>query len=156
MGLQFPEQLIVKLVSDSDQRPLANIATWVQLHAPRKNGYTLGPKVTDINGSALFTRKEAELEVERSMHFFLMDHACLLNECDETIRIEVPSSEQVTAAVQAHHNYKEAMGISLDTILTLERVENGRIQPTAQAVCLDKTTPLVEVGIRVLVKDQRP
>ncbi len=138
-ALRFPECLIVKVVEQGTDRPIAGIAVGLTLHAARKNDYNLLPGLTDSAGLVRISRAWVEKAIAEIAGFFVMDYSSRIEECSSTATIEVLSEHDLSAVVAARQLYAEAppMGIapSAGQLIT---AENRDYEPRVVTVTLDR------------------
>lgn len=95
----WPSVIKLKVVKKDDGRPLERrILVHMQVVSPRKNSYSLPPKLTNERGEITIAKKEAEEAVRSAMSESPMDYSCSLNECGK-IRVLIDGPRQLARRV---------------------------------------------------------
>lgn len=79
--MDLPTEIRVRVVLGREETPLPEVAVLVNLIAPKKNKYSVGPKLTDSLGEAIFTMTSILGEIAEMRRQFPMDYSSSIHEC---------------------------------------------------------------------------
>lgn len=150
----FPETLVVIAIDSQTGSPVPEIALSLRLEAKRKNDYWVGPKITDANGKAEFTRTACEKEISTAQRMFLMDYYGDLSSCGPHGHIHLLKEENLIRMIQQYEQTPEFWGIGFDEPETLfaalRRVKNRNFEATDVTVRSSEILkkPAVTINLR--------
>jgi hypothetical protein len=147
--MQFPDELIIRVVEQGTKKPQPGIALLLTLRARFKNDYNY-PVLTGPDGRAIVSKRRVLESIDLDRRLFLMDYSSSLEECGSSLRIQVCSQEEVERMVEAMRTWQKASGILDEEIESFRRSLNRRFSPVDQEVVLD--TPSMEAHVEIEVR----
>ena len=93
--MKFPKNLMISILSQ-DNKPIlqSDIMIVINLIAPRKNNYHLGPFFTNNKGVVFLTEKDLQISAQAEAETGLMDYLPYV-ECSDEVEIEIFNYENL-------------------------------------------------------------
>lgn len=113
--MNFPEQVIFRLVDNKTKKTVQNIAVLLILYAHKKNNYSIEAKISNNNGEVIFTKKDCLEGIKSSKSFYLMDYASSLEECLSQISLKILSRKTIDFVIDDRKNNKDIYSGYWDT-----------------------------------------
>lgn len=95
---KFPDHICISILSNG--KPLAKVLFYVIVISKQKNNYTLGPFLTDDLGKFNLLKELVIKEINIAMTEFPMDYSSSLEDCTNTIVIEIDGKESIEKSIQ--------------------------------------------------------
>jgi len=142
--------MVIAQLSDTGT-PVEGVAIVLRLFARSKNDYYVGPKITDVNGQASFSREECVRAIQRAQQMFIMDYVGTLETCRPVLEARLHPSPQIAKMLELYKSYPEFWGQAFDDPAslfgTLATVRNGEFE---EAQVSGNETQILEVPELVL------
>jgi len=87
----MPEKMV--FVVETDREALQGMIVYFIFHTPKKNDFTVGPKVTCSAGEITLTKESVEEVLEKNHRDFPMDYSGVLCDCNLLSVVLEPKSE---------------------------------------------------------------
>lgn len=95
---KFPDHICISILSNG--KPLAKVLFYVIVISKQKNNYTLGPFLTDDLGKFNLLKELVIKEINIAMAEFPMDYSSSLEDCTNTIVIEIDGKESIDKSIR--------------------------------------------------------
>lgn len=138
--MNFPEQVLIKVVDARTRLPVPHLAMKITLFAPEKNNYTI-PLISNSSGIASLTKEHVQHSLEEDWKLFPMDYASRLEDCSPEIEIRTCSPEDVRATIDAMRLLGLAATSSADLVRAFDHAINDRYSPTKKRINVEETNP---------------
>lgn len=103
--MDFPNLLTITTVDSGTGQPVRDVALLLWLFPMRKNNYAVGPKITNEEGIACFSRSDCEHAISAAQNMFLMDYSGDLADCRPIAKIVTHRPEHIEQMLK---NYRES------------------------------------------------
>ncbi len=134
----FPNKLILHVVDQQDGKSIYGIAIMLTLFASRKNNYNF-PKVTQKDGTAVFTLEEVKKSIEDDQKMFVMDYASSLEECSSEIEVKIISEGEVRGSLAAFERFRKySSSITGELIKDFRESKNNLYESSVIKILLDE------------------
>lgn len=144
-SVNFPEQVLIKVIDARTRLPRPNLAMKITLFAPEKNNYTI-PLISNDSGIASLTKKHVHESIEEDWKLFPMDYASRLEDCSPEIEICTSSPEDVRRTVEAMRRFEPTATLFTEFVRAFDRTINDRYSPTTKRINVEETNP-IEIAI---------
>jgi hypothetical protein len=138
--MNFPDQLLIRIVDSHAREPVPGLAIKVILVTPKKNNYTL-PVITNASGNAILTKEAVRKSIEEDWTLFPMDYESELQDCSPEIEIHICSPEDIRRSVEAMKLFGPSRAISAELLHAFEEAINHRYFPTMKRINIEEANP---------------
>lgn len=87
--MEWPVRSTLRVVDSSTGEPVPNLLLFVEIVAPQKNNYSIGPLLTGPSGEAVLERADAVNAIERAMRESPMDYSSRLSDCTGDLLVTI-------------------------------------------------------------------
>jgi hypothetical protein len=115
--MNCPEQITIKLKDLRNNKPASRYIIYLTVLANRKNNYTVGPLISDDNGTIVLTKKQIEDEIEDSISSFLMDYSSRLDDCKQEVEVKLYTQKSLRNKVEKLREFYPKNAQELEALL---------------------------------------
>jgi len=125
--MKFPNKLIITLKDAVSKIPLIDHIIFLQIFAPRKNDYNIGPRLTNNLGQVIFTETEVKDDIDWIMNQAIMDYSGKYEECSSDFNVILSSVENIRRSLDFLDLYKEFDERYLKALSLMKKANNRNL-----------------------------
>lgn len=103
--MNFPKNLKITIKDHSTKKPISNVLFYIELIAPEKNNYYIGPFLTDTLGETIISKIIVNKQISESRALFIMDYVSSLEDCKENIKINIFNGKELRQRLHSTKKY---------------------------------------------------
>ncbi len=100
-----PPEIFSVTFMDLNGKPIENLLVYFTLFANKKNDYSIGPFLSDINGEIKLSKSKLEDEIKKSRELFIMDYSSDLEDCKQELGISIDDMKDIEIRLKKINNF---------------------------------------------------